>query len=182
VRRHYHYVRVQTLCKEPVQPANQGASPIAVVPLDRWSRISKQGLEFATRITPEIIAVHVEPEEHSELLKAAWERYVEGAFREAGRPVPKLLTVPSPYRFVIVPIIRYILDLSEKHPQRRIVVVIPELVEGAWYEYFLHNQRGRLLEWMLQVRGNERIFTVSAPYYLGGHPNSGNRPARAKNS
>jgi len=122
----------------------------------------------------------VEPEEHSELLRAAWERYVDGAFREAGRPVPKLLTLPSPYRFVIVPIIRYILDLSEKHPQRRIVVVIPELVEGAWYEYFLHNQRGRLLEWMLQVRGNERIFTVSAPYYLGGHPNSGHRPLHSR--
>src|SRR6266403_462015 len=182
VRRHYHYVRVQTLCKEPVQPAAQSPSPIAVLPLDRWSRISKQGLEFASRITSEIIAIHVEPEEHSELLRAAWERYVDGAFREAGRPVPKLLTVPSPYRFVIVPIIRYILDLSEKHPQRRIVVVIPELVEGAWYEYFLHNQRGRLSEWMLQVRGNERIFTVSAPYYLGGHPNSGNRPTRTKNN
>ena len=39
----------------------------------------------------------------------------------------------------------------------------------------------RLLEWMLQVRGNERIFTVSAPYYLGDHPNSGHRPSPAKN-
>src|ERR1700682_2765873 len=28
-----------------------------------------------------------------------------------------------------------------------IVVVIPELVEDKWYEYFLHNQSGRLLEW-----------------------------------
>ena len=166
VRRHYHYVRVQTLCKDPVQPANQAAPPIAVVPLDRWSRISKQGLEFATRVSSEIIALHVEPEEHSELLKAAWERYVDVAFREAGRPVPKLLTLPSPYRFIIVPIIRYILDLSEQHPRRRIVVVIPELVEGAWYEYFLHNQRGRLLEWTMLVRGNERIFTVSSPYYI----------------
>src|SRR6266446_5189236 len=81
VRRHYHSVRVRTLCKEPVLPANHGAPPIAVVPLDRWSRISKQGLEFATRLTSEIIAVHVDPGEHSELLRAAWERYVEGAFR-----------------------------------------------------------------------------------------------------
>ena len=172
VRRHYHFVRVQTLCKDPVQPANQEDPPIAVVPIDRWSRITKQGLEFASRISSQIIAVHVEPEEHSELLKAAWERYVEGSFREKGRPAPKLLTLPSPYRFVIVPVIQYILQLSEKHPRRRIVVIIPELVEGAWYEYFLHNQRGRLLEWMLQVRGNERIFTVSASYYLGDHPDS----------
>jgi hypothetical protein len=45
-------------------------------------------------------------------------------------------------------------------------VVIPELVEDHWYEYFLHNQRGRLLEWTLLVRGNERIFTVSSPYHI----------------
>jgi hypothetical protein len=154
---------------EPVQPANQSAPPIAIVPIDRWSRISKQAIEFATRTTPEIIAVHVEPGEHSELLRAAWELYVESAFRQKGRPEPKLLFLPSPYRFIIVPILQYILDLSERHAQRRIVVVIPELVEGAWYEYFLHNQRGRLLEWMLNVRGNERIYTVSAPYYLGEH-------------
>jgi hypothetical protein len=180
VRRHYHSVRVRTLCKEPVLPANHAAPPIAVVPIDRWSRISKQGIEVASRLTSEIIAVHVEPGEHSELLRAAWERYVEGAFREVGRPAPKLLTLPSPYRFIIVPIIRYILDLSEQHPHRRIVVVIPELVEGRWYEYFLHNQRGRLLEWMLLVRGNERIFTLSAPYYLGEHPSSGSKPGRTK--
>jgi amino acid transporter len=180
VRRHYHYVRVGTFSMDPVLPANQSAPPIAIVPLDRWSRISKQALEFATRLTPEIIAVHVEPGEHSELLRAAWELYVEAAFRKMGRPLPKLLSLPSPYRFIIVPIIQYILDLSEKHPHRRIVVVIPELVEGAWYEYFLHNQRGRLLEWMLLVRGNERIFTVSAPYYLSKHISWRYKPGQSK--
>ena len=30
-----------------------------------------------------------------------------------------------------------------------IIVVVPELVEDKWHEYFLHNQRGRLLEWVL---------------------------------
>src|SRR6266403_4411512 len=178
VRRHYHYVRVQTLCKEPVQPAAQSPSPIAVVPLDRWSRIAKQAIEFATRLTPEIIAVHVDTGEHSELLRATWERWVDAGFSESGRPTPKLLMLPSPYRFIILPILQYVLDLSEKHPKRRIVVVIPELVEGRWYEYFLHNQRGRLLEWALQVRGNERIFTVSAPYYLGDHPDSRHKPGQ----
>jgi hypothetical protein len=169
VRRHYHAVRIRTTCTQPMVLANHGAPPIAVVPIDRWSHISKQGLEFATRLSPEIIGVHVEPGENSELLKMDWERYVQGPCCTGDIPAPKLLTLPSPYRFVIVPIIQYILELSEKHPERRIVVVIPELVEGRWYEYFLHNQRGRLLEWLLLVRGNERIFTVSAPYYLGEH-------------
>jgi len=166
VRRHYHAVLVATTTSESVAPANHGQAPIVIVPVDRWSRICKQALEFASRISPEIVAIHVEPGEHSELLREDWERYVERPFREAGGEPPKFVVLPSPYRFIIVPLVQYILDLSEKHPDRRIVVVIPELVEDHWYEYFLHNQRGRLLEWTMLVRGNERIFTVSSPYYI----------------
>jgi len=103
-------------------------------------------------------------------LREDWERYVERPFREAGAEPPKFEVLPSPYRFIIIPIVQYILNLSEKNPDRRIVVVIPELVEDRWYEYFLHNQRGRLLEWTLLVRGNERIFTVSSPYYISENP------------
>ena len=62
---------------------------------------------------------------------------------------------------------QFILDLSKEYADRSIIVVIPELVEDRWYEYFLHNQRGRLLEWMLLVYGNEHIFTVTAPWYVG---------------
>jgi amino acid transporter len=166
VRRHYHRVNVATSCATPVVPASEAAPPIVVVPIEHWSRISKQAIEFASRLSPEMIAVHVEPGEHSELLHSEWEHYVEQPFRADGVEPPKLVLLPSPYRFIIVPIVKYILELCEKHPDRRIVVVIPELVEERWYEYFLHNQRARLLEWTLLVRGNERIFTLSSPYYI----------------
>jgi amino acid transporter len=166
VRRHYHAVTVATTCNEGVNPVVHESSPIAVVPMDRWSRVSKQALEFASRISSEIIAVHVEPENHSELLREDWERYVETPFREAGDEPPTLTILPSPYRLVIVPIVQYVLQLAEKNPQRRIVVVIPQLVENRWYEYFLHNQRGRLLEWALLAQGNKCIFTLSSPWYL----------------
>jgi amino acid transporter len=166
VRRHYHMVSVETSCPGPVVPANEAARPIVVVPVEHWSRIAKQALEFASRLSPEIIAVHVEPGDHSEFLHMDWERYVEQPFRDAGVEPPKLTTLPSPYRFIVVPIVQFVLELSAKHPDRRIVVVIPELVEDHWYEYFLHNQRARLLEWTLLVRGNQRIFTVSSPYYV----------------
>src|SRR5690242_2675418 len=46
VRRHYHAVRMRTACVEPVH-AHQATHAIAVVPVDRWSSITKQGLEFA---------------------------------------------------------------------------------------------------------------------------------------
>src|SRR5437660_7276625 len=102
-----------------------------------------------------------------ELLQDDRKQYVEQPFRAEDKEPPQLHVLPSPYRFVIIPIVQFVLDLSKKNPARSIVVVIPELVEDRWYEYFLHNQRGRVLEWVLLARGNERIFTVSAPWYIG---------------
>jgi amino acid transporter len=166
VRRHYHTVKVLTFSRKPVDVAGLNDPPIAVIAVDRWSKITRQGIDFAARLSPEVIALHVEPGEHSELLREEWQRYVDRPFREAGKQPPRLEILPSPYRFVIIPVVQFILNLSKQNPGRNIVVVIPELVEDRWYEYFLHNQRGRLLEWVLLVRGNECIFTVSAPWYV----------------
>ena len=160
-------MKVLTSCKVPVNASGLNQHPIAVIAVDRWSNITRQGIEFAARLSPDVIALHVEPSEHSELLEGDWEQYVEKPFRAAGKQPPKLHLLGSPYRFVIIPVVQFVLDLSKKNPERNIVVVIPELVEDRWYEYFLHNQRGRLLEWALLARGNERIFTVSAPWYIG---------------
>jgi amino acid transporter len=167
VRRHYHSVRVLTACKDPVDVAGLSQPPIAVIVIDRWSTITRQGIEFAARLSPELIALHVSLTEYNEVLREEWERYVEQPFRAAGKEPPQLHALPSPYRFVIVPIVQFILDLSKKHPTRNIIVVIPEFVEDKWYEYFLHNQRAHLLEWVLLARGNRRIFAVSAPWYIG---------------
>jgi amino acid transporter len=167
VRRHYHSVRVLTSCTVPVRAASLSRPPIVVIPIDHWSNITRMGIEFAGRLSSEVIALHVEPAEHSELLQEEWGHYVEQPFRAAGKEPPKLQVLPSPYRFIVIPIVQFILDVSKAHPDRSIIVVIPELVEDRWYEYFLHNQRARLLEWVLLARGNERIFTVSAPWYVG---------------
>jgi hypothetical protein len=167
VRRHYHYIKMLTACRLPLFEDELSQPPIVIITVERWSHITRQGIEFAARLSPEVIAVHVEPSEHSELLQMSWEHYVDQPFRAAGKEPPKLRLLPSPYRFIIVPTVQFILELSEKNTDRSIIVVIPELVEDKWYEYFLHNQRGRLLEWALLARGNDRIFTVSAPWYVG---------------
>jgi len=166
VRRHYHSVALATRTTVPAEPPEREEPPLVVIPMDRWSAIAKQGLEFASRLSPEVTAVHVEPGEHAALLQEDWDRYVVTPYREAGAEPPALAMLPSPYRFVVVPIVEYVLKLSEQHPNRKIVVVIPEFVEDRWYEYFLHNQRARLLQWVLLAKGNQRIFTVAAPYYL----------------
>jgi hypothetical protein len=159
-------VTVASHCSVPVETQALETPSLAVVPVDRWSAITKQGLELAARLAPEVIAVHVEPGEHYVLLQEDWERYVAKPYRDAGGRPPELKVLPSPYRFVVLPVVQYILELADEFPDRRILVVIPEFVEDHWYEYFLHNQRARLLEWMILAKGNKRIFTVASPYYI----------------
>ena len=166
VRRHYHAVKMLNTSKLPVQAANLSQTPVVVIPIDRWSNVTRQAIEFGARLSPEVIALHVESADHCELIRGVWSRYIEQPFRDAGKEPPQLRSVPSPYRFVIIPIVQFVLDLSAKNPGRSIIVVIPELVEDKWYEYFLHNQRDRLLEWVLLARGNECIYTVIAPWHV----------------
>ena len=64
VRRHYHSVKMLTTCKVPVDAAGLSQHPIAVIAIDRWSNVTRQGIEFAARLSPEVIALHVEPGEH----------------------------------------------------------------------------------------------------------------------
>jgi amino acid transporter len=166
VAHHYQAVAIATESKEPTAPAQYKEDPIAVVPIDAWNCISKQAVEFASEITSEMIIAHVEDGESECVITENFQQYIETPFREAGLTPPRLTILPSPYRFVVVPLVKFVLELSAKYPERRIVVVIPELVEKRWYEYFLHNQRGRMLELMLLVHGNKRVFSLSAPYYL----------------
>jgi len=166
VSRHYHKVAVATDSKEPAEPAHYKEAPITVVPVDAWNCISKQAVEFASRISSEMIIAHVEDGERECVMSENFHQYIEAPFREAGLTPPRLTILPSPYRFVVVPLVKFVVELSAKYPERRIVVVIPELVEKRWYEYFLHNQRGRMLELLLLVHGNKRVFSLSAPYYL----------------
>jgi amino acid transporter len=166
VARHYQMVATATESKEPAEPAMYKEAPITVVPIDEWNCISKQAVEFASRISSEMIIAHVEDGERACVVTENFHQYIEAPFREAGLTPPRLTILPSPYRFVVVPLVKFVLELSATYPERRIVVVIPELVEKRWYEYFLHNQRGRMLELLLLAHGNKRVFSLSAPYYL----------------
>lgn len=51
--------------------------------------------------------------------------------RSAGLPVPKLIVLKSPYRFVVNPLFEFALDVEAKNPDRQIAVVVPELCLGS---------------------------------------------------
>jgi hypothetical protein len=140
--------------------------PLVVVPIDRWNKTTVRGLRFAISLSKEIKAVHVSFDEKQDKLAEDWSRLVEQPARAAGLPVPELINLNSPFRYVITPIVDYVLDLSARNPGREIAVIIPELVEHEWYHYALHNQRAQGLKTLLLLRGNPHVTTMNIPWYL----------------
>ena len=135
------------------------------MPVDRWSKIAKRALTFALTISPDVIALHIDSGERTGYLKQEWIPFVENPCLQLGMKPPKLEVLSSPYRFVIAPIVDYVLDLAKKNPSRQVTVIIPEIVERRWYYHPLHNQRATALKAMLYFRGHGRIIVVNMPWY-----------------
>jgi len=164
VHRHYEQV-VQELQAKEEQIAHRQQPPIVIVPMERWNAATQKALRFAMTLSPEVQAVHVTCEGDDSIL-AEWQSVVEAPAREAGVPVPKLVTVCSPYRLVLKPVVEYVLKVEKENRHRMVAVVVSVMVERHWYHYFLHNQRGAVLNALLLLRGDRRINIVSVPWYL----------------
>jgi hypothetical protein len=140
--------------------------PLVVVPLLAWNRIAQKGLRFALTLSSEVQALHIDCDNDDGSFCQAWSRYVEEPAKQAGRVAPRLVKLPSPYRFVLTPILNYILELERRNPDRQIAVLIPELVERHWFHYFLHNQRAELLKALLLAKGSQQLILVNVPWHI----------------
>jgi len=165
IKHHYTGVAQQVACNRRMDVHNL-TEPLVIVPLDRWSRITEKGLRFALKLSDEVQAVHVDAEECCPEVEDNWRRNVVAPLTEAGRPVPELVLVPSPYRFVLMPLVEYILKVEIERPERQIAIMVPELVVRNWWQAPLHNQRAQLLKLLLLLRGNQRIIVINIPWYL----------------
>jgi amino acid transporter len=142
--------------------------PLVVLPIYKWSKPIRRALQFAFTISADIHAVHVCREDQKEQLKGDWVRLVEEPARQAGIAVPKYVELTSPYRFVITPVVDYVLMLQVENPDRQIVLLVPELIERHWYHYFLQSNRGELMKGLMLLRGNQNIAILNLPWYLSG--------------
>ena len=165
VRRQYHRVGMSVQSQSPLALTSMLA-PLVVVPLDRWSKIAQRALTLALTVSPDVTALHIDSGEHTTFLQQEWCGFVERPAQQLGMAPPKLVILPSPYRFVITPIVDYVLELAKKNPTRQIAVIVPEIVERHWYYHLLHNQRGTALKSMLYFKGNGRIIVVNVPWYV----------------
>jgi amino acid transporter len=162
IRRHYDRTNEEVALKGGgVLSAESLAPPIVLVPVDRWNAATEKALQFALTLSPDVEAVHVTYEGDED--QPTW-KWAENP--PAGTRVSKLVTLSSPFRLVIHPIVDYVLKVEKENPERTVAVVIASMVERHWYHYFLHNQRGQMLTALLLLGGDERINIINVPWYL----------------
>jgi len=165
VKRHYTRVNKEIDLARPIVPA-EVTEPIVILPIDRWSRISEKAISFALSISNDIRCLHVQTTDELDPICQDWERDVAAPLRQAGRCVPKLEILQSPYRYVLAPVIDYILNAERESDFHKVCVLVPELVVRHWWENLLHNRRADLLKVVLLMRGNRRIIVINIPWYL----------------
>ncbi|MGC2400225.1 MAG: APC family permease [Acidobacteriaceae bacterium] len=165
VKKHYTRVQWETRDTSRMRVTNL-EQPLVVIPMAGWNRISEKALRFGLLLSREIKVVHVHSADEKHGIDQDWEEKILTPIREGGFPEPELVTIPSTFRFVVAPLMDYILHLECENPGRKVAVVLPELVVRHWWENLLHNQRVQLLKILLLLKGNQRIVVVNIPWYL----------------
>jgi len=165
VKRHYDRVAKEIETEAPIHVTDL-RPPLVVLPIDRWDAVSEKALQFAWTISREIRAVHVECGEETDRLREQWGPLVEAPAGHAGLPVPSLVVLKSPFRFVVRPIAEYVLRLEQEQQTRNVAVLVPHLIESRWFYRLLHNNRSTVLKALLLIKGNQRTAVVDIPWHL----------------
>jgi hypothetical protein len=154
---HKHYVVV---AKQLSTEGLEDLRPIkhtVIVPISGIHRGVVGALQYAKSIAPDHVqAVYVDfDEEATAKLREKWERWGAGV---------KLVVLPSPYRELTRPLLRYIARLERKNGNDIVTVVLPEFVPAKWWQHLLHNQSSLMLKGALLFK--EGVIVTSVPYHL----------------
>ena len=155
---HKHYLDVATQLSldglEHLRPIKHNV----VVPISGLHRGVLTALEYAKSIAHDshVTAVYVDFEEEATAkLRQKWDRLGVGV---------KLVVLPSPYRELTRPLLKYIKRIGRREHDDMITVVLPEFIPAKWWQHILHNQSSLLLKGALLFR--EGVIVTSVPYHL----------------
>jgi amino acid transporter len=179
IRRHYDWFRKRMMIMpKDINPLARQAEPLTIVLLvgSEINRGTLEGIEFARAVAEGksnaiIRALHVEMDkDRTPRLRKQWEELV---LKHVKSKI-KLEFTPSPYRWLILPILQYLDKLEKERYGDQIIVVIPEFETGNWFTHFLHNATS----WRLRqaLMGRPHITIVTTRYFLAEDPEADYKP------
>ncbi len=149
----------------PAQPRK--LTSLVVVPVGGMSRLTVEAISAALSLGDEVVAVTVcyaDPEdtEADVRFRDMWSSW---------HPDVPLITLRTAHRALSPPVVDYLRTIEQVDPDRRLVVLIPEVQPARPWQRILHNQRGFVLDRAIQ-RGTDNVVicrlhfklsTMSAP-------------------
>ncbi|MBF6048129.1 amino acid permease [Streptomyces sp. NRRL B-1677] len=124
-----------------VPEAPRRCHSVVVVPVSSLSRLTSKALTAAVSLGDEVIAVTaVQPDAEgaraAESLRRDWELWNPGV---------DLVELPAATRALGRPIVAYVHELTDRHPDNRVTVLIPEVEPAHVWQRLLQNQRGAVV-------------------------------------
>ncbi len=125
-----------------------------IVPISYPTQSAVQALRYAYKIGDKVIPVHIAKNaEDAAAIQRIW---------ASMDPCMALVTLSSPYRMVIQPLLNFIAEVSaRKAANDCITVLIPEILVTHWWHRLLHNQTGFVLRTFLIAREDVVVTTIS---------------------
>jgi amino acid transporter len=160
INRHYRFVQDALTLERPDEPIPLQRPPVVIIPVARLDRATLQAVAFARSISPSVRAVHIATTKESAVEFAR-------RWRQWTRDVP-LDVIESPYRSLLLPLLRYI-DRIDERDDRPITVVLAEFVPRNWWEWILHSQTALRLKLSLLFRPNTIVIDVPYHFHDTGH-------------
>jgi amino acid transporter len=116
-----------------------------------------QALDYARSLRPDhLVALYIsDDDDDREEMQAQWREFDIGVALDVKH---------SSYRQLTGPVMEYLDELDQRWHSGTVTVVVPEVVEGRWYEHLLHNQSALFLKAGLLSR--EGTVVASVPYHL----------------
>jgi hypothetical protein len=145
--------------------------PIVLVATEGWNRLTDRALQFALRLSPDVVAVHLvylagpDVDEKKQALRRQWAEDVETPTKQAGLRPPQLMLLDAVYRRITGPLLQLIRATERDYPNRLIAVLIPEVVKEHWWQYVLHTHRAQRIRSAL-VRYGSHLVVISIPWHL----------------
>jgi len=155
---HKHYVNIaRQLSTEGMQPRETIAKNLVLVPISGLHRGVIYALDYARSISPgNVKAIYVDlSDDATNKLRDKWDTWAQGA---------ELVVLPSPYRSLTKPLLRYIERTARQYENTMVTVLLPEFVPAKWWHQLLHNQSSLLLKGALLFR--KGVIVTSVPYHL----------------
>lgn len=158
INKHYLAVGEQlrlTTC-EPVMPIEGN---VVILPVSGITHVVEHSILYAKSLAADqIIAVHIPFEREEEaIFEEKWSKWM---------PDVRLVTLHSPYRSILHPLMKFIDTIERKARENhyQVTVIIPQFIPKKGWHNILHNQTSFTIRAALLYRKDVIVTTV--PYHL----------------